>query len=185
MVYLDFEPNNTVMKNLLLFAFLLISSGIMGQGLVQKESAAFIKYTSDKIMQLLDEVSDDELAWRPEEDVRSFGEVFAHVISANYFFASKLGAEIPESVDMKSIEMDYDTKSELKKGLESSYALVLHTIGDISDDGLTEMVEFPMPGDYTQLSTILIIMSHSNEHLGQLIAYARINGIVPPWSMEE
>ena len=43
-------------------------------------------------------------------------------------------------------------------------------------------VRFPFPGEYTSMSAILIALAHSNEHLGQLIAYARMNKIAPPWS---
>jgi hypothetical protein len=43
-------------------------------------------------------------------------------------------------------------------------------------------VEFPFPGEFTSMSAILISLGHTNEHLGQLIAYARMNGITPPWS---
>jgi hypothetical protein len=47
---------------------------------------------------------------------------------------------------------------------------------------MTKKVEFPFPGEYTDMSAVLISVGHSNEHLGQLVAYARMNGITPPWN---
>ena len=52
----------------------------------------------------------------------------------------------------------------------------------VNDDALATKVEFPFPGDYTNTTAVLIALSHCNEHLGQLIAYSRMNGITPPWS---
>ena len=62
--------------------------------------------------------------------------------------------------------------------------LFVSSMTAVEDDALAEKVEFPFPGEYTTMTAILIVQSHCNEHLGQLIAYARSNGITPPWSQQ-
>jgi hypothetical protein len=59
---------------------------------------------------------------------------------------------------------------------------LIESIKNTKDASLASKIEFPFPGEYTGMSAILISLGHSNEHLGQLIAYGRMNGIKPPWS---
>jgi uncharacterized damage-inducible protein DinB len=168
----------------LLLFFNLMSLAAYSQGQLQKEASGTISFASGKLMQLAEALPADKYDWRPAEGVRSFAEVFAHIISANYFFASKLGAEIPEGVNMETIEQDLKTKEEITTALEESYALATKGVENAKDSDLATKVEYPFPGEFTNMSTILILLSHSNEHLGQLIAYARMNNITPPWSMQ-
>jgi uncharacterized damage-inducible protein DinB len=170
------------MKNILIIAILFISAQAMCQGQLQKESSGSIAYTSGQVMQLAQAIPADKYSWAPQKGVRSVAEVCAHIISANYFFASKLGATIPADVKMETIEKDLKTKDAIATELKRSYDVIVNAIKNTPDGALTNKVEFPFPGEYTTMSAILIELGHSNEHLGQLIAYARMNGITPPWS---
>ena len=170
------------MKQLVIFAILLISLNAMSQGQLQKETSGQLTFVSGKVMSLAQAVPADKYAWSPQKDVRSFAGVFAHIVSANYFFASKLGAKIPATVKMETIETDLKTKEQITAALKQSYDLILEAIKNTKDGALATKVEFPFPGEYTNMSAILIVLTHSNEHLGQLIAYSRVNGITPPWS---
>jgi uncharacterized damage-inducible protein DinB len=170
------------MKNLLTIAMLLFSAQAFCQGQFQKETAGTIGYASGQVMQLAQAIPADKYTWSPQPGVRSVAQVCAHIISANYFFASKLGAKIPEGVKMETLEMDLKTKDAIAAELKRSYDVVLNAIKNTPDASLASKVEFPFPGEYTSMSAILIVLAHSNEHLGQLIAYARMNKITPPWS---
>lgn len=173
------------MKNLLTIITLFFSLSAFCQGQMQKESSGDIQFTSGKIMQLAEAVPADKYSWTPQEGVRSFSEVFAHVVSANYFFGSKLGAKIPEEVNMQTLEKDLKSKEDIAAALKQSYGFVTDAIKNTKDEALSEKVEFPFPGEFTKMTTIFILMSHAHEHLGQLIAYSRMNGITPPWSEGE
>lgn len=174
-----------LLKSLALSGLLVILSlNIYGQGQLQKEAAGSIAYASDKVMQLAEALPADKYEWSPAEGVRSFAEVFAHIISANYFFASKLGASIPEGVNMQTLEQDLKAKDEIVTALKESYQLADQAVKGAKDADLSKKVEYPFPGEFTNMTSILIILSHTNEHLGQLIAYARMNDITPPWSMQ-
>lgn len=173
------------MKKIVTVLALALSVSVYGQDQFQKEVVGSMKMTSGKIMQLADAVPADMYSWAPEEGVRSFRDVCAHVISTNYFFAMKIGATIPEGVDMMTVESDLKTKEDIAAGLKQSYEVILGAIEAEKTKDLKNKVEFPFPGEYTEMTAILIAMSHSDEHLGQLIAYSRSNGITPPWSKKD
>ncbi len=169
-------------KILTIAALFLISLPAFCQGQFQKESAGSLAFVSGHVMQLAQAIPADKYAWSPEPGVRSVAQVCAHIISANYFFASKLGAKIPDGVKMETLEMDLKTKDAIAAELKRSYEVVTNAIKNTKDASLASKVEFPFSGDYTSMTAILIVLGHSNEHLGQLIAYGRMNGITPPWS---
>lgn len=161
---------------------LLFAVQAFSQGQFQKETAGSISYASGHVMQLAQAIPADKYSWSPQTGVRSVAQVCAHIISANYFFASKLGAKIPEGVNMQTLETDLKTKDAIAAELKRSYDVVIEAIKNTPDASLANKVEFPFPGEFTSMTAILIVLAHSNEHLGQLIAYARMNKIAPPWS---
>jgi len=170
------------MKTLLTLATVLLSLHAFGQGQLQKEVSGSLGYSSGQVMQLAQAIPAEKYSWTPQAGVRSFAGVFAHIISANYFFASKLGAKIPEGVKMETLEKDLKTKEAISAALKQSYETIITAIKNVKDADLAKKVEFPFPGEYTDMSAVLIASGHSNEHLGQLVAYSRMNGITPPWS---
>lgn len=172
------------MKNLFTIAALLFSLQAFCQGQFQKETSGSLTYVSGQVMQLAQAIPAEKYAWTPQAGVRSVAEVCAHIISANYFFGSKLGAKIPDGVKMETLEKDLKTKEAITAELKRSYEMMIGAIKNTSDAALPNKVEFPFPGEFTNMSAILISLGHSNEHLGQLIAYARTNGITPPWSQK-
>ena len=170
------------MRKLFTLAALLFSMQAFCQGQFQKESAGSITFVSGHVMQLAQAIPADKYSWSPNPGVRNVAQVFAHLISANYFFASKLGAKIPDGVNMETMEKDLKTKEAIATELKRSYEVATAAIKNTQDAALGTKVVFPFPGEYTNMTAILILLGHSNEHLGQLIAYARTNGIKPPWS---
>ncbi len=170
------------MKNVFFAIAFLCSVSAFGQGQFQNETTNFLTAASGKIMQLAEAVPEEKYDWSPQEGVRSFSGVLHHVVSANYFFATKMGAELPEGVNMETLKDDLSTKADYEAALEQSFALVSETLKNADEASLSEKVEFPFPGEYTGMSAALIVLSHANEHLGQLIGYTRMNGITPPWS---
>jgi uncharacterized damage-inducible protein DinB len=170
------------MKNVFTIVALLLSLQAFSQGQFQKESSGSLTYVSGQVMKLAEAIPADKYAYTPQAGVRSVAEVCAHIISANYFFASKLGAKIPEGVKMETLEKDLKSKEAIAAELKSSYDVMINAIKNTKDADLPNKVEFPFPGNFTTMTAILISLGHSNEHLGQLIAYARMNDITPPWS---
>jgi len=173
------------MKYSIAIIAILVSFEAFCQGQFQKESSGSLTFVSGQVMQLAQAIPADKYSYTPQAGVRSIAEVCAHIISANYFFASKLGGKIPADVKMETLEKDLKTKDAIAKDLKRSYDLMIGAIKNANDASLATKVEFPFPGEFTGMSAILISLGHSNEHLGQLIAYARMNGITPPWSQSK
>lgn len=170
------------MKKTVFILTFLISFNAWAQGQLQNEATGFISYTAGKYVQLAEAVPADKYDWRPESNTRSFAEVFAHTISSNYFFGSQLGAEVPSNINMQSLEKELNTKEKILAALKSSFDFAQNAAKAIEDKELATKVSYPFPGEFTNMSSIFILMTHTNEHLGQLIAYARMNNITPPWS---
>ncbi len=132
-----------------------------------------------KLLGLADAFSDEHLAWRPAEGVRSTSEALMHIAGANYFFPTRLGVAPPDGVDMQSFESVTD-KAAIKDALAASFDHLEATITGVEDLG----GEVEWFGGTTVSSNYFVIatVEHASEHLGQLIAYARMNGVTPPWS---
>jgi uncharacterized damage-inducible protein DinB len=170
------------MKKILTICALLASSTMFAQSQMQNEASGMITFAANRAAELAEAFPEDKYSWAPQEGVRSVAGVIGHIISANYFFGSKLGATIPEGVNPMTIESELTTKAELTAALKQSTEFIVGAVKGVDDAALANKVEFPFPGEYTTMTAILIAQGHCNEHLGQLIAYARSNGITPPWS---
>ncbi len=169
------------MKKLLLITLMFVSVQLFAQKQFQNEASGNIAYASGHIKELAEAIPADKFSWAPQEGVRSVAGVLTHLISANYFFGSKIGGTIPEGVNMETLEKDLTEKDEIMKELKQSYEVLIGAVKGIEDDQLAEKVQTPF-GEFSQMSIAFIGLSHANEHLGQLIAYARMNSITPPWS---
>ncbi len=137
--------------------------------------------SAEKIAGLGEAIPEDKYDWRPDEGIRSVKESMMHVAAANFFLASRLGADMPEGLDPRTLETSIEGKEAALKVLMQSFDHVRMTIkGMTHDDLATEVDVFGTPGN--KMRVMMIIGEHMAEHQGQLIAYARMNGVVPPWS---
>jgi uncharacterized damage-inducible protein DinB len=143
------------------------------------EFVADLDDVEDKITQLATAVPAEKYSWRPAPGVRSAGEVFMHIAGGNYFLATFVGAQPPADLpkDLERITDKAAVLSEMKK----SFDHLRRVIGAESDADLEKSVNlFGKPATHRYVFTT--ILNHLHEHLGQSIAYARMNGVVPPWS---
>jgi len=159
------------------------------KGVFQRDLLGVYSDAEKKSLDLLDAIPQSKFDWRPGPGVRSVAEVFLHIAFGNYGMVKfATGKEPPAEVgwEMNPAKWDKKTKdkAEIKKILEASYAHVHAAIGAIPDTDLDKMVNF-FGHDLTTRAVLIIINGHLNEHLGQAIAYARSNKIVPPWSKDE
>lgn len=138
--------------------------------------------SSEKLISLAEAIPADKYGWRPAEGVRSVSEVLIHAASANYFLLSYLGGELPEGLSRNS-EKTITDKADVVTFLKESYNYAQEFIPSVDSSTLDEEVELPF-GTFTKRRVLLIILTHGHEHLGQSIAYARSNGVTPPWSQQ-
>jgi uncharacterized damage-inducible protein DinB len=148
--------------------------------------ALFLRQLADvekKMNSLAAAVPAEKYSWRPGAGVRSISEVFTHVAGANYFFPSIAGVKPPEGID-RNMEKTVTEKSKVQAALKQSFEHARQAIEGLSDADMAKEVKF-----FGQPSTVEVVIftmaNHMHEHLGQSIAYARVNGVVPPWSAKE
>jgi len=150
--------------------------------LAQKTIQAVLTGNQGQVIQLAEAFSAEQYDWRPSEGVNSVGEALLHVAQGNYFLASKMGFAPPEDVDMMNLGK-ITGKENIIAALKKSNAFVLDKITMVETGSLNEEVDFGF-AKMNKLGGLLAIMEHNGEHKGQLIAYARTNGVVPPWSVK-
>jgi uncharacterized damage-inducible protein DinB len=138
-------------------------------------------HVSRQLIALAETVPAEKYAWRPAPGVRSISEVFMHVALANFYLLSVTGPKLPD--DMKSADMEktVTSKPEVISWLKRSLAAVKTAHEGIKPAELERKVKVN-GRDATVDGMYLRIIVHANEHMGQLVAYARFNGITPPWS---
>lgn len=137
---------------------------------------------ADKYIQLAEAMPADKFTWRPAPGVRSVSEAFLHVATANYGLASRLGGQVPAGVTLAGLERSTTDKAEVIRHLRAAFAHFRATVEAFPDDAAERMVPFFTPPQITARHFLYFNADHNGEHLGQLIAYARMNGVTPPWS---
>jgi uncharacterized damage-inducible protein DinB len=138
-------------------------------------------FTAGKVAQLAEAMPEDKFDWRPAEGIRSVKESVLHTASANYFFGSQLGATVPEGINPQQMEKTDMSKEEAITALKESLSFIQDALKNMKPEQMDEDLKL-MGNNYSKRQVMFIIGDHVAEHLGQLIAYARMNGVAPPWS---
>jgi uncharacterized damage-inducible protein DinB len=139
-------------------------------------------YYEQRYTRLAEAIPAEKYSWRPGEGVRSIGEVFAHIITANYGIPRALGTQPPAGFDPKAIQAAATDKAKIVQMLKDSFAHFRQAILAINDD--MDKPQKMFGRQTTVRGAFIMITGHFGEHLGQSIAYARVNGITPPWTEE-
>lgn len=148
---------------------------------VKGEMLMWFKDAEGKLVQLAEATPEEKYAWRPAKDVRSTGEVFMHVVGANYGIPSFWGMKTPEGFNLNTYEKSLSKKADIVPALKASFAAMEEGFMATPDADMDKPAEF-FGMKTTVRGGYLLLLSHAHEHLGQSIAYARSNGIVPPWT---
>jgi len=153
---------------------------------VRKQFMADLDTLQSKFLALANAFPADKYSWRPTKGVRSVGEVFMHVASEYYVYAPMAyGATrspvIPRGQDSFKKFESASTKEDVLKHLKEGFAYAKQQIDGLDAAQLTGSRKL-FGGDHTIVETSFAMTDDLHEHLGQLIAYARMNGVTPPWS---
>jgi uncharacterized damage-inducible protein DinB len=139
-------------------------------------------HLSRQLVGLAEATPADHFAWRPSPEVRSTSEVYMHIVLANFFLLNVTGPPSPEGPGPE-MEKTVAGKAEILDWLKRSLDAVKTAHAAASPEDLQRKVKIA-GREATADGMYLRIIVHANEHMGQLIAYARMNGIVPPWSRD-
>jgi uncharacterized damage-inducible protein DinB len=159
------------------------ASGAAATSGARAEFLEEVAYYEQRYTRLAEAVPAEKYSWRPGEGVRSIGEVFAHIVTANYGIPRAFGTQPPAGFDPKAIQAAATDKAKTVQMLKDSFAHFRQAILAINDADMDKPQK--MFGRQTTVrGSFIMITGHFGEHLGQSIAYARMNGITPPWTEE-
>lgn len=143
-----------------------------------------VSYYQQRYLRLADVMPAEKYSWRPpSEGVRTVGEVYMHIVAANYSYAKMLGTPPPAGIDVKTLMASSGDKAKVIQALKDSFTYFENAILAVKDSELEKEIRTSR-GQMTIRGSFFVMTGHFGEHLGQSIAYARMNGIVPPWTEE-
>jgi uncharacterized damage-inducible protein DinB len=135
-----------------------------------------------KFTSLADAIPAEKYTWRPSDGVRSFSELFLHISAANYGIPNMMGAPMPAGFDGKTFEKSTTDKAKIIEQLNKSFASAIASVQAMTNADFAK-AEKKLGPDANDGDVVYILVTHAHEHLGQSIAYARQNGIIPPWTV--
>ena len=141
-----------------------------------------LQAVNKKCVDLAEALPSDKLTWRPSPGTRSFAEVFLHVAGERYGILSMMGAKPPAGFKAREFEKSTTEKDRIVHDLNQSWEFTNKTISGMSNVDFAKLL--PKLGPQLTGDVVYILVADAHEHLGQLIAYARQNGIVPPWTVQ-
>ena len=150
---------------------------------IQAELRGHFEASARKLVALSEAMPADAYGWRPMEGVASVGEVYMHIARYNYMYPEQsLGIASPMGADeYGSWEGEVTRKDEATRILARSMDHVRSVMDGMSAEDAAAATRL-YGRDVAGWAVLLQLVAHMNEHLGQSIAYARMNGVAPPWS---
>lgn len=160
-----------------------------GKGPFQRDLLGVYSYTQKQVLDLVEAMPQKKFDWRPAPGVRSVAETYLHMAFANYGMVKMATGQQPPAssgweMDPAKWEKKTKDKAEVKKILEDSFAFAHSAIEGVTDSTLDKNVNF-FGNEMTVRAVLIVLASHLNEHLGQSVAYARMNKVAPPWSKSD
>ncbi len=147
------------------------------QGAFWKQS----KFVESRFVDLANAVPQEKYDWRPGEGVRSVAESFLHVALGNYVTLTTMGGKLPEGVNTQTLEKSTTDKAAIVAAMQKSFKAIDDFVVRVPNKDFDRVVDF-FGNKMSVLDMIFLAATHQHETLGQSIAYARTNGVVPPWS---
>jgi uncharacterized damage-inducible protein DinB len=139
-----------------------------------------LDHASRQLLQLAQAIPAEKYSWRPAPGVRSVSEVFMHLAIANHFLLSQAG--VASGFDLKTLgkepEKSKTEKADVIAFLKASFEPLRTNYPTV--DKQKKVMLFGKKVTAEDVFTRVLV--HNHEHMGQMIAYARMNGVVPPWS---
>jgi len=125
----------------------------------------------------------DKMTWRPGAGVRSVAEIFMHAAGANYGIPSMMGVKTPEGFNGKAFEKTTTDKAKIVQEWNKSFESAIAAVQAMSNADFAK-ADKKLGPDANDGDVVYLLVVHNHDMLGQAIAYARVNGIVPPWTAD-
>jgi uncharacterized damage-inducible protein DinB len=138
-------------------------------------------HASEQLIALAEATPPEKFTWRPATGVRSTSEVYMHIVRANFLMLDAIGPKVPPDLT-REMETTVTAKSDVIRWLKRSLEAVKEAHAAATPADLQRKTRI-FKTDTTVDNVFLRIIVHNDEHMGQLVAYARMTGVVPPWAM--
>lgn len=135
-------------------------------------------FISDAVVRAAEKMPEENYAFKPTPDVRSFGQLVGHEADANYMFCSMAAGE---ANPQKNIEKTKTSKADLVAAVKDAVAYCNKTFDGMTDTKGSEMMKL-FNFNLARLSVLSLNTAHADEHYGNMVTYLRLKGIVPPTS---
>jgi hypothetical protein len=150
---------------------------------MKAQSLADLQGVQKKFVDLANALPADKLTWRPSADSRSFAEVFLHVAGERYGILGLMGVAPPAGFDGKTFEKSTTDRARIVEELNKSWEFTQKAINGMTNADFAKLL--PKLGPQANAGDVVyILVADAHEHLGQSVAYARENNIVPPWTVD-
>ncbi|GEM_PF-318646 len=191
-----FKTNSLLFSTFTVAILLVLTYSVSAQNppsdiVIVNEFVGQSEFIQGRLSQLAGAMPESTFEWRPTDGVRSVSEVYLHAAFANYICVTMSGGSVPDEVgfvmDFSKVN-DWDTqttdKAAVIEKMNESFDILKKRIAELTQEDLDREVE--VFGMTMSVRNFMISMiAHSHEHLGQGIAYARMNDVTPPWSEKE
>jgi uncharacterized damage-inducible protein DinB len=131
------------------------------------------------ILKAADQVSEENYAFKATPDVRSLGQLFAHIADANFMICSAASGS-KEGAIAGSTEKSKTAKSDIVAALQASFKFCDAAFDGMTEARANEVTKFFLPGTHTRLGLLSFNAMHDWEHYGNIVTYMRLKGMVPP-----
>ena len=139
---------------------------------------AFYDTVRTNVLKAAEKMPENKYAYKPSDDVRTYGQLLAHIADGQFFMCGTAKEGKSES---RGFEESKHTKAEILTALREGFAYCDSTYAGLTDASSAAMVTF-FGQKRTKLSMLSFNTAHSFEHYGNLATYLRMNGMVPPSS---
>ena len=135
---------------------------------------------------LANAMPEEKYGFKPTPAQQSFGERVLHAAEVNLMLLQALGAKTPAP----SIDMKVTSKAATMAALERVGSYGVAVIKELGEEGLRARIDSPGPIQWfmgpkvSRQRVLYFLMTHSQDTYGQLVVYARLNGIIPPASRQ-
>jgi uncharacterized damage-inducible protein DinB len=168
------------MRTLLLLLVLAaaVASAQSGDNPLSASTKGLFSMAKGNVVRAAEKMPEENYAFKPVPEVRSFGQLVGHVADANYTFCS---AALGEQAPMKGIEKGKTAKADLVQALKDSFAYCDKAYDSMTDAAGAEKAKF-FGSERPKLGILDFNIVHDYEHYGNMVTYLRLKGIVPPSS---
>lgn len=168
-------------KTVLPLSFLLTAMLLNAQTMSDPLSAGnkgIYNIVKNNLVKAAEKMPEENYAFKPAPEVRSFGQLVGHVADAQYSFCS---AALGEKSPAPGIEKSKTTKADLVLALNEAFAYCDKAYNGMTDAHAAEMVKF-FGREQAKLTVLAFNNAHNDEHYGNIVTYMRMKGLVPPSS---